>query len=209
MPHLLHIIASPSAGASRSRRVAESFIETWKSSHPGATSEDIDLWSVDLPSFDAEMIGAKFAVLRSQQATDKQMALWQRAGGFARQMNRADRLVFSVPMWNFGVPYRLKHYIDVVTLPEENWRWSPGTGYQPLLSGKKAALVYSSAGAHPLAPHETQADHLKSYMKTWLAFIGISDVLELNVAPTLAAPEAVARTVDESLQAAQDAAPSF
>jgi FMN-dependent NADH-azoreductase len=107
-------------------------------------------------------------------------------------------------MWNFGLPYRLKHFIDVVTLPQQNWRWSPERGYEGLLHGRRAVVVYSSAGAHPLRPHETEADHQKGQMRTWLAFLGITDVQELNVAPTLAAPEAVAQRLDAALRQAEE-----
>ncbi|OGK10273.1 MAG: hypothetical protein A2W80_08310 [Candidatus Riflebacteria bacterium GWC2_50_8] len=29
----------------------------------------------------------------------------------------ADIIIISVPMWNFGMPYRLKHYLDVIVQP--------------------------------------------------------------------------------------------
>lgn len=33
------------------------------------------------------------------------------------QFTAADKYLFSLPMWNFGIPYKLKHYIDVIVQP--------------------------------------------------------------------------------------------
>lgn len=209
MSRLLHVVGSPSAERSRTREVAQHFLQAHRGQHPGVEVETFDIWSRELPAFDAEMIQAKFAVLRGTQATPRQQALWQRAVGLAREFNAADRLVFSVPMWNFGLPYRLKHFIDIVTLPGENWSWSAQQGYRGLLHGKRALLVYSSAGAHALPPHESAVDHQKGQMRAWLGFIGIDDVHEINVAPTLVAPEQVALAVAAAKREAEDLARRF
>jgi hypothetical protein len=71
---------------------------------------------------------------------------------------------------NYGIPYRLKHYIDIVTLPGQNWSWTRAEGYQPLLRGKRAALVYSSAGdfSQPAASSGAYEDFQKPFMRQWL-----------------------------------------
>lgn len=203
---VLHLVGSPSGPKSRTRAVAEHFIAAYQRLRPGVQVETMDAWQEDLPPFDAEMIEAKFAVLRKQQATPAQRALWNRAVQLARRFNAADLYVLSVPMWNYGVPYRMKHLIDVLTLPEENWRWTPSTGYQALLHGKRAVVAYSSAGAYPLEVRAGSTDHQKGFVRDWLAFVGIRDVLELNVAPTLAPPTDVAATLEASRHQAEDLA---
>ena len=82
-------------------------------------------------------------------------------------------------MWNFGVPYRLKHYIDVVTLAGENWSWSRAEGYKSLVLRKKALLVYASAGDYGVSD---PSDFQKPYLRRWLNFIGVTDIQEINVA---------------------------
>lgn len=189
---ILHIEASPSGARSRSRDTALHFLQQHQAHDPKAVIETLNLWNLDLPAFDATMIEAKFAVLRSQTATEEQQRRWQSAVQIARAFNAADKYVFSLPMWNFGIPYQLKHYIDVVTLPGENWLWSPQEGYRGLLHGKRAALVYSSAGDYPVGLPSHEKDFQKPYMRTWLRFLGIDDIVEIAAAPTLASPEAVA-----------------
>lgn len=201
MPRLLHIAASPSGARSRSRALAQAFVSQWSAAHPGAEAEELDLTQAELPAFDAEMIEAKFAVLRAQSATDEQRRRWARATALARQFNAADLVLISTPVWNFGLPYRLKHYIDVVTLPGENWRWTRERGYEPLLQGKTAVLACSSANDYP-ADGSHAADFAKRHLHHWLGFIGIRRVHVLNVAPTLDAPEAVAQRLSAACEEA-------
>jgi FMN-dependent NADH-azoreductase len=194
MTHLLYIEASPMRAASTSSGVAAAWLEAWRQKHPEDTVDTLNVWDIDLPPFDADMIAAKFAVLRAQNATPPQEALWARAVAVSQRFNAADRYLFSLPMWNFGIPYRLKHFIDVVTLPGQNWRWSRQAGYQALLPGKSATLVYSSAGAYPLPPDEDGSDFQKPYMRRWLRFLDIAVDAEISAAPTLVAPEELAAT---------------
>jgi FMN-dependent NADH-azoreductase len=196
--NILHVQASPSSAQhSRSQQVARAFLDEFLRLQPDSSVEEIDVWKAPLPEFDDKMIAAKFAVLRSQTATDEQRAVWAQALSLARRFNAADLHLFSVPMWNFALPYKLKHFIDVVTLPGENWFWTARDGYQSLLTGKHAVLVYSSAGAYAV-DGATEGDFQKRYMRRWLSFLGIDDVYEINVAPTLAPPESVSSKVLEA-----------
>jgi FMN-dependent NADH-azoreductase len=194
MTHLVYIEASPMQAASTSITVASAWLEAYRQAHPNDTVDTINVWDIDLPPFDADMIAAKFAVLRAQNATAPQQALWARAVAVSQRFNAADHYLFSLPMWNFGIPYRLKHFIDVVTLPGQNWRWSREAGYQALLPGKSATLVYSSAGAYPLQPDEDDSDFQKPYMRRWLRFLDIAVTAEISAAPTLVPPEDLAAT---------------
>ncbi len=197
MTTLLHVIASPGGEASHSTAVANELVAAYRERHPDHVVEMVNVWDLDLPAFDATMIAAKFAVLRTQAATPEQKAQWARAVAISQAFNAADRYVFSLPMWNYGIPYRLKHYIDVVTLPGQNWSWSRAEGYQPLLRDKRAALVYSSAGdfsQQPAVRGTAYEDFQKPFMRQWLRFIGVEVVDEIAVAPTLTDAQQLAQT---------------
>jgi FMN-dependent NADH-azoreductase len=193
MGKLLHIQASPSA-PSHSREIAEVFVARYRQRHPEAEVGLADVWQLDLPAFDADMIAAKFAVLRSQQATDEQRRRWACAVALSEAFNAADRYIINLPMWNLGLPYRLKHYIDVVTLPGQNWAWSRDRGYRPLLAGKRAVLVYSSASEYGPDGLSLQGhlDTQKAAMRAWLRFVGIEVTQEIVIAPTINDPAGLA-----------------
>lgn len=206
MTNLLYISASPSQHDSHSGAVARELVSAYRELHPSRSVATVDVWDLDLPEFDATMIAAKFAVLRSQDATDAQRAQWARAVRLSEAFNQAQCYVFSLPMWNYGVPYRLKHYIDVVTLPGQNWSWSRAEGYRPLLQGKRAVLVYSSAGDFSPEAPKPYEDFQKPYMRQWLRFIGVEVVDEIAVAPTLADPERLAQVKAATARRARHAA---
>nr|AQQ74417.1 hypothetical protein [uncultured bacterium] len=198
MAAVLHIEASPLKERSHTTAVARAFLDAYREANPADEIERIDLWSEPLPPFDAATIEAKFAVLRKKVFSAEQERRWRAVQAVSRRFNAADKYVFSVPMWNFGVPYPLKHYIDVVTLAGENWTWTRGEGYRALLSGKRATLIYSSAGAYEIGETAHADDFQKPYLRRWLRFIGVHDISEINLAPTLAEAQVVAERAREA-----------
>jgi len=46
--------------------------------------------------------------------------------------------LLAVPLWNFGIPYRLKHLIDLITHKDILFGFD-GSGFQGLLKARKAA----------------------------------------------------------------------
>jgi FMN-dependent NADH-azoreductase len=195
---VLYIEASPLKQRSHTIEVARAFLDAYRNARPEDTVETLDLWAEPLPPFDGATIEAKFAVLRKNEFTPQQQEKWRAVQAVSRRFNAADKYVFSVPMWNFGVPYPLKHYIDVVTLAGENWTWTREQGYRALLSGKRALLIYSSANPFELTQPPHAADFQKPYLRHWLSFIGVHDVEEINVAPTLADASLVAQVKQEA-----------
>jgi FMN-dependent NADH-azoreductase len=206
MARLLYIEASPSKSTSHSIHITKAFLKAYREAHPQDDLETIDLWAEDLPPFDGETIEAKFAVLRKKEFTPEQRARWDKVSKVSRRFNAADKYILSVPMWNFSVPYRLKHYIDVVTLAGENWSWSRAEGYKSLLSGKKALLIYASAGEYGASD---PSDFQKPYLRRWLNFIGVTDIQEISVTPTLADADALSRTKCKAQAAAMQLAATF
>ncbi|NJK28566.1 MAG: hypothetical protein HC925_09240 [Coleofasciculaceae cyanobacterium SM2_3_26] len=73
---------------------------------------------------------------------DKQQTLYDELVRIFNQFNSADDYLFSVPMWNFGVPWKLKLYIDLLTMPNTLFGFDPAVGYIGLLKNKRATAVY-------------------------------------------------------------------
>lgn len=205
MNRLIHIEASPLKHRSNSTAIAEAFLNAYQEHHASDDIVRLNVWDMELPAFDAETIDAKLAVLRTQEFTPAQWQRWNALRAVSREFNAADKYVFSVPMWNFGVPYPLKHFIDIVTLPGENWTWSRTRGYQPLLCGKKALLICSSATDHS----DDDSDFQKPYLQRWLSFIGVTEHHEITLAPTLADAAAVAERCAAAIEQARSLAACF
>ncbi len=208
MAKLLYIESSPRKERSHSIKVANAFLDAYAQARPADSIDRLDLWAEDIPSFDGAMIDAKYAVMHGQEPTADEQAAWAIVTEWANRFNAADKYLISVPMWNFGIPYRLKQYIDVVTQPGLTWSFDPATGYSGLGSGK-AVAVYSSAGVYHDGSGAEAMDLQKPTVENWLAFVGITDVQRVIVAPTLATPEEVSKAGDDACAAAAAIAANF
>jgi FMN-dependent NADH-azoreductase len=189
MPDLLHISASPRGDLSHSRAIAGEFLNDYRATNPSHSIDTIDLWHHDLPALDEAAIAAKHAVLRKLPHTEQQALAWSSIVQEASRLFSYDKLLFSVPMWNWSVPFVLKQFIDVVTQPGVLFEWSPATGYIGLLK-KPVAIIYSSSFAYPADGDMQGFDHQKNYFEHWLKVIGCDDISTVTIAPT-AGPETV------------------
>lgn len=208
MAKLLYVEASPRKERSHSIRAANTFLDAYGAAHPGDEIDRLDLWADPLPAFDGAMIDAKYSIMHGEDPSAQEKAAWRTVESLFERFNSADKYLFSVPMWNFGLPYILKHYIDLITQPGLSWSFSPETGYSGLVSGK-AAVIYSSAGAYHEGSGAEAFDLQKPAFVGWLGFIGITDVHQLAVAPTLASPEEVSAAGEAAAKAARELAQSF
>lgn len=190
MAKLLHIQASPRTARSASVAVANHFLDVYRTQHPGDTIETINLWDEELPAFDGAAIDAKYAILHGQQHTPEQAAAWQAVTRIADRFKSADKYLVSVPMWNFGIPYRLKHFIDVLVQPGLTFSFSPETGYQGLVTGKPVVAIYARGGAYGPGTGAESYDAQSSYLRQILGFIGFTRIEEIFVEPTLGAAKA-------------------
>jgi FMN-dependent NADH-azoreductase len=138
MARLLYIEASPRKDRSRSTQVARTFLAAYQKSRPGDSIETLDLWATSLPRFDGATIEAKYAILQGQAHTPGQAQAWKSVVDVIERFKSADKYLFSLPMWNFGVPYVFKHYIDVLVQPGLTFSFDPQSGYKGLVTGKKA-----------------------------------------------------------------------
>ena len=208
MSKLLYIESSPRKERSKSIAVAKAFLDTYRSSHPDDEVIILDLWTKELPEFDGFTIDAKYQVLHGQDFTDQQQQAWQAVVDVCNEFKSADKYVISLPMWNFGIPYKLKHYIDVITQPGQTFSFDPATGYSGLVTGKPAAVIYARGGAYG-SDEMKGMDLQKGYIDLLLGFIGFTNVTSILVEPTLAAPEDVASTEAAAAEQARSVAATF
>ena len=190
MKKLLYIQASPRIGRSASIAVAEHFLDIYRAEHPDDTVETLNLWEADLPEFDGATLDAKYAVVHGQTHTPTQREAWQAVVRIADHFKSADKYLFSLPMWNFGIPYKLKHYIDVLVQPGLAYSFTAEAGYQGLITGKPAVAIYARGGAYGPGSGAESYDAQSSYLRQILGFIGFTDIKEIFVEPTLAGPTA-------------------
>jgi FMN-dependent NADH-azoreductase len=202
MAKLLYVEASPRKARSASSAVAQAFLDAYRTARPGDAIDSWDVWAEPLPEFNGATLDAKYAVLSGANHTAEQAAAWDEVRRLASRFSSADRHLISLPMWNFGVPYKLKQLVDVITQPGLTFSFSPQTGYKGLVAGKPAVVIYARGGAYAPGSGAEALDLQRPYIETWLRFIGFTEVHAVEVEPTLGAPEQVSRGRTQALEAA-------
>jgi len=186
MTKLLYIQASPRGGASRSLAVADAYLAALGASTPGLEVDTIELWNAGLPEFDGNRVNAKMTVFGGGTNEGRHATLWDEITTIAQRFITADRYLFAIPMWNNGIPYKLKQYIDIIHQPGLTFGFSPETGYFGLLEGKKATLVYTSGAFSQAFPSPAfGVDHQSTYMDSWLDQAGVTEREVIRYQPTI------------------------
>lgn len=195
MPHLLYIESSPRKQRSATIEVATAFIEAWQARHTIATVDTLDVWNMPLPEFDGAVLDAKYAGIMGVERTPEQKQAWDQITELAQRFIKADIILFAVPMWNFGIPYKLKHLIDVVSQKDLLFTFDE-RGLNGLLDGRKVVVI--AARGAPL----DRAEHQIAYLTTWSEMVGIDEQYNVVIEKTLLGPDVDA----ESRRAAKTAA---
>ena len=205
MLKLLHIESSPRRRRSASLEVAKEFISSFRERHPETEVKRLNLWEASLPEFDEDAMEAKYAGLSGKQLNEKQQLAWEQLRSLANFLHEADILVFSIPLWNFNIPYKLKHFIDLVSQKDILFSFDAETGFSGLLNNKKAVVVYArglSYAGDSFTP-ASDFDFQKPYFEAWLKFIGVTKISSLCVEKTLFGDEIDTASRQEASHKAQ------
>lgn len=189
MTKLFYVEASPQKDRSASIAISNVFINAYKKAHPNDQIEKIDLWDLELPEVNGDLLRAKYAVMRGQSHTTEQADAWKEVVMLVERFKSADKFLFSLPMWNFGIPYRLKHFIDVLTQPGLTFSFSPDEGYKGLVTNRPVAIICARGGQYAEGSPMAEFDFQLPYMENWLKFIGFTELWPIAVEPTLAGPD--------------------
>jgi FMN-dependent NADH-azoreductase len=190
MSRLLHISASPRAAQSESLAIAQTFLEVFGAAHPEVDVETWDLWDGTLPQFGPDAAAGKYAVFAGLEHSPEQASAWSAVRESFDRFVAADYYLFTVPMWNHGVPYVLKQFIDVVSQPGMLYGFDPEMGYAGLVTGKKAVVIYTSGVYGDDRGQAFGVDFQRPYFDDWLRWAGITDSQVVTFRPNLAVADA-------------------
>jgi FMN-dependent NADH-azoreductase len=178
----LFIAASPRGEDSFSIALAEAFLGRYRELRGDVQVDRLDAF--DLSPFGALHAQAKMAVIAKQPVPERAAAEWDDVLGIAGRLQAADTLLLAVPMWNGGIPWALKLFIDLVTQPGIAFRFDPSSGYSGLLGGRRAVTVYTSRVFSKGVSSDFGVDYQSTYLRWWLNYCGIEDIHELRLQPT-------------------------
>lgn len=185
MSTLLYVQSSPRGERSYSVQAAQVFLDAYRQSHPGDKIVTVDVFTKKLPAFDGFALQAKYSIMSGNKHTPEEKAAWSAIEEVIAEFKAADKYLFAVPMWNFGIPYRLKHYLDVIIQPGYTFSFSPAEGYKGLVGAKPTAAIYTRGGAYPSGTPYEAYDLQKRYLEVALGFMGITGIKPIVIEPTL------------------------
>ncbi len=190
MAKLLHLCCSPRA-ESESRAAARVFLDGFQRARPDWDVDVVDLWREPLPEFSGPIVEAKYARMKAQAFNDAQRNSFAEAERMALRFSLADRVLISTPMWNFGIPYKLKQWFDIVIQPGLTFRFDPAQGYFPLLKDRPTIVILASGSDFATGMNRGRIDMATPYLREALRFIGVSDVRFVPIGPTTGPAEPI------------------
>jgi len=157
----------------------------------------MDLWRDSLPEFSGPLLDAKYARIRGLAFTEAQRDQFAVAERIAVRFALAERVLISTPMWNFGIPYKLKQWFDVIIQPGLTFRFDPSQGYVPLLKDRPTLVILASGSDYTTGMNRGRTDLATPYLREALRFIGVKDVRFVPIGPTTGPIEPI-RTAREN-----------
>ena len=199
---VLYIEASPRKDRSASIEVANAFLDALRTDNPDTQIDVLDLWAHQLPEFDGPTLQAKYAGLEGVERTTAQQTAWDAINVIGDRIKAVDLLLFSVPMWNWGIPYKLKHLIDFVSQKDVLFTFDE-RGLNGLLTNHRAVCIYARGIAYGADSDLASWDQQRPFMETWLASVGVPTIDTVLVEKTLLGPDVDKQARDAAKKAAQ------
>lgn len=189
MKKLLHIISSPRGEKSKSGAIAQEFLKQYKLLNPDAVIDELNLWDGSIPLFDGDKAAAKMTFFGEGTLDEQLKTSWDKVVEVTERFSSADEYLITVPMWNGGIPWVLKHYIDTISQPGLTFGFG-ADGYFPLLKDKKACVIYTSGVYSPDVPAALGLDFHAAYLNWWLGLVGITEIHPITFLGNLLKPDA-------------------
>lgn len=179
MTRLLYVKSSILGPASVSGRVGDELVNSWRKQHASATVTLRDLGAKPPPHIVANHLN------RPSSLADKLIS----------ELESADNLVIAAPMYNFGISSNLKAWLDHITVSGRTFRYTEAGMPEGLLTGKKTCVVMARGGAYQEGP-AAGFDYQQPYLRTMLAFLGLTETTFIPVEGQRMGPERAAQGLD-------------
>ncbi len=208
MTNILHVIGSPRGTDGASSKLAQAFFDSYTKAHASDTIDTLNVWTEELPPFASEATSWKLKTMGGMSGDAAEQAAFDRVLPLIQRLKAADKVVVSAGMWNFGVPYRLKHWIDLVVQVGHTFGFDPARGYFGLVTGRPLQLLLATGGDYQSGPMAAM-DSLGPYLKSVFGFMGFTDIRTVTASCTAYPPEVSGPAGAKAAEEARLAAATF
>ncbi len=203
---LLHIIATPRAHESNTLKVSTAFLDSLNAKHKDLEVETINLFTENLPNVAGDNIESKYTLSMGQPIDKRHKESWEQIETQIKHFLSADLYLISTPMWNFGIPYVLKYYIDAIVQPGYLYKYNELGQPVPLALGKKMVCITSRGGDYSEHSPFHVYDFQEPYLRAIFGYVGITDVHFVNAQPMDITPDLRAAALAGALEQARNLA---
>ena len=165
---ILQINSSGRYEGSITRQVSDLVVNYLKGVSPTQDSISRDV-AVGLPFVNEAWINSNFTA--ADERTEDQKNVLDFSNELVAELERADHIVISSPIYNFSIPATLKAWIDLIARAGLTFRYTEN-GPVGLLKNKSATIIMASGGV----PIGSEMDMASGYLKFALGFVGITNV---------------------------------
>ncbi|SMG01161.1 FMN-dependent NADH-azoreductase [Burkholderia singularis] len=169
MTTILQINSAARSQGAQSTLLADELTAKLQQSNPGAQVTLRNLQADPLPHLDDAVLGAFFTPADKRSA--EQNAIVAKSDALVAELQAADVIVIGAPLYNFGISSQLKTYFDWIARAGVTFRYT-ANGPEGLVTGKKVYVVSARGGKYTGTPNDSQTP----YLKTFLGFLGMTDV---------------------------------
>lgn len=196
---LLHIMASPRGKKSRTLHVSTEFLKALKEKYPYLTIDELDLFQIRLPEVYGGAVDAKYALMSGGLLQEDNQSQWDEIENYSKNFLSYDAFLITCPMWNFTIPYKLKHYIDVIMQAGILFSFTEN-GVQGLAINKKMFCITSRGNDYSPGSAMHSFDFQEPYLRSIFGLAGIGDVTFINAQPLDFTPGITEAQLNQAVQ---------
>lgn len=183
MTNILRIDASARKERSLTRSLGDLFIEQWLVAEPDTSVTVRDVGTNPPPIISEGWIAAAFT--EESDRTDEQRMLLEKSDALIDELDQADVIVMTTPMYNYGMPAALKAWFDQTIRVGKTFTFKLARGDRPLepvMTGKWLVMLTSS-GEFGFGPGELNdgANHLVPHIETASKYLGIETAHHIGI----------------------------
>jgi FMN-dependent NADH-azoreductase len=194
MTTILQINSAARSQGANSTLLVNELTNRLQQSNAGSTVVTRNLQAEPLPHLDDAVLGAFFTP--AEQRTPEQQAIAARSDALIAELQAADIIVIGAPLYNFGISSQLKTYFDWIARAGVTFRYT-ANGPEGLVTGKKVYVVSARGGKYQGTPNDSQTPYLKSF----LGFLGMTDVNFIYAEGLNMGPEAASAALASAREA--------
>lgn len=165
MAKLLYIDACIRGEHSRTRALAEAYLDAYRAAHPQDGIEMVDLSRTALKPLDCAAL----------QARDAAFGAWnERQFALARQLRGADRIVIAAPFWNGTFPAALHVYFEHVCVAGLTFNCVDDR-YEGLCRAQECVFLTTRGGVYETGKSQL-IDVAASFLESLTTMLGVPRV---------------------------------